>query len=83
MKDTQFPCWEDAISGITDSRFTKLPDKNIVRSGARIMYDRLYAMLVDSAILTSAMHGDIYYIDYVDTELVVLTRRRTAKVMPF
>ena len=41
----QFPSWEEAIANITDSRFTKLSEKEQVRTGARIMYDMLYGML--------------------------------------
>ena len=41
------------ILEITDSRFTKLPEKYHVRAGARIMYDRLYGMLSKNAVLTS------------------------------
>ena len=56
--NAKFPTWEEAISEIEDSRFTELPDKYHVRAGARIMYDRLYIMFHDAAILTSAMHSD-------------------------
>jgi hypothetical protein len=44
-KGESFPTWGEAISGITDSRFTTLPDRYKVGDGARIMYDRLYCML--------------------------------------
>jgi len=40
-----FPSWQEAVDGITDSRFNEYRDMNIVRSGGRIMYDRLYIML--------------------------------------
>ncbi len=45
-----FPTWDEAISGITDSRFvghekiSKL-NTNCTRAGARIMYDRLYVLI--------------------------------------
>jgi len=41
----EFPTWQEAVDGITDSRFTEMVDMNVVRSGGRIMYDRLYSML--------------------------------------
>ena len=44
-----FPSWEDATKGITDSRFTELPEKNTIRQGARIMYDMLYRMMKSTA----------------------------------
>jgi len=49
-----FPTWEEAISGITDSRFVghKKIDKmhtNCTRGGARIMYDRLYVLMKSNA----------------------------------
>ena len=44
MKD-KFPSWDDAISEITDSRFTILEGKELVRTGARIMYDRIFILL--------------------------------------
>ena len=45
-----FPTWDEAISGITDSRFVghqKIPrlNTNCTRDGARIMYDRLYVLM--------------------------------------
>ena len=49
-----FPSWEDAIAGITDSRFVghrKIDGlhTNCTRAGARIMYDRLYVLLKSNA----------------------------------
>lgn len=45
-----FPTWDEAISGITDSRFVghqKINQlhTNCTRAGARIMYDRLYVLM--------------------------------------
>ena len=45
------PTWEEAIDGITDSRFTseRMPvsyNPYDVRAGARIMYDRIYSMII-------------------------------------
>ena len=57
MINAKFPTWEEAISEIEDSRFTELPDKYHVRAGARIMYDRLYIMFHDAAVLTSKCSG--------------------------
>lgn len=59
MSAIKFPSWEEAISGITDSRFIELPDKQHVRAGARIMYDRLYGML-------SCKHGGSTYTRWID-----------------
>ena len=50
-----FPSWEDACSGITDSRFVGHPkitreQTNRTKDGARIMYDRLYVMLANAGL---------------------------------
>ena len=41
-----FPDWNEAVKGIDDSRFDDMPNCYAVREGARIMYDRLYSMLL-------------------------------------
>lgn len=46
------PTWDDAIVGITDSRFLgyrfqSAAETNLVQTGARIMYDRIYSMLAE------------------------------------
>ena len=54
-----FPTWDEAISGITDSRFVghqKINElhTNCTRAGARIMYDRLYVLMKSNAEVTGA-----------------------------
>ncbi len=50
----KIPTWEEAIDGITDSRFTTLPCRYDVSTGARIMYDRLFVMLNNNSRLIEA-----------------------------
>jgi hypothetical protein len=53
--EMKIPTWEEAIDGIADSRFTTLAYNAIhVRTGARIMYDRLFSMLNDNSRLIEA-----------------------------
>lgn len=39
------PSWEECVSGIDDSRFTVMQGKEDVRTGARIMYDRIISLI--------------------------------------
>jgi len=55
---SEFPTWQEAIDGITDSRIKAFKDMNIYRAGARIMYDRLYIMLKQSTLPTAKERYD-------------------------
>lgn len=44
----EFPGYLDLLNDITDSRFTTLPGKELVRAGTRIMYDRMFRYFHES-----------------------------------